>query len=45
VNAKSMWRRHVFEKHKIAMANRRNDMERPRGRNSNSMCPIYFSRF
>ncbi|KAJ6604753.1 hypothetical protein DFH09DRAFT_321034 [Mycena vulgaris] len=35
VNAKSMWRRHVFEKHKIAMANRRNDMERPRGRNSN----------
>ncbi|KAJ7103423.1 hypothetical protein B0H15DRAFT_874921 [Mycena belliarum] len=34
VNAKSMWRRHVFEKHKIAMANRRNDMERPRGRNS-----------
>ncbi|KAJ7492523.1 hypothetical protein FB451DRAFT_959693, partial [Mycena latifolia] len=39
VNAKSMWRRHVFEKHKIAMANRRNDMERPRGRNSNSACP------
>ncbi|KAJ7783897.1 hypothetical protein DFH07DRAFT_209138 [Mycena maculata] len=35
VNAKSMWRRHVFEKHKIAMANRRNDLERPRGRNSN----------
>ncbi|KAJ7110111.1 hypothetical protein C8R44DRAFT_272849 [Mycena epipterygia] len=35
VNAKSMWRRHVFEKHKIAMANRRNDMERPRGRNAN----------
>ncbi|KAJ7597140.1 hypothetical protein C8J56DRAFT_744239, partial [Mycena floridula] len=23
VNAKSMWRRHVFEKHKIAMSNRR----------------------
>ncbi|EEB88584.1 hypothetical protein MPER_13511, partial [Moniliophthora perniciosa FA553] len=23
VNAKSMWRRHVFEKHKIAMANMR----------------------
>ncbi|KAI5898144.1 uncharacterized protein SCHCODRAFT_01041862, partial [Schizophyllum commune H4-8] len=23
VNAKSMWRRHVYEKHKIAMANRR----------------------
>ncbi|KAJ7706075.1 hypothetical protein B0H17DRAFT_1035525 [Mycena rosella] len=35
VNAKSMWRRHVFEKHKIAMSNRRNDMERPRGRSSN----------
>ncbi|KAJ7169981.1 hypothetical protein C8R46DRAFT_220043 [Mycena filopes] len=35
VNAKSMWRRHVFEKHKIAMANRRSDIERPRGRNSN----------
>ncbi|KIP12470.1 hypothetical protein PHLGIDRAFT_39362, partial [Phlebiopsis gigantea 11061_1 CR5-6] len=25
VNAKSMWRRHVFEKHKIAMSNRRAD--------------------
>jgi hypothetical protein len=37
VNAKSMWRRHVFEKHKIAMSNRRNDMERPRGRVSNSV--------
>ncbi|KAJ6519927.1 hypothetical protein C8R45DRAFT_41255 [Mycena sanguinolenta] len=35
VNAKSMWRRHVFEKHKIAMSNRRNDQERPRGRTSN----------
>ncbi|KAJ7070931.1 hypothetical protein C8F01DRAFT_404385 [Mycena amicta] len=35
VNAKSMWRRHVFEKHKIAMSNRRNDLERPRGRGSN----------
>ncbi|KAK7064142.1 hypothetical protein R3P38DRAFT_2822681 [Favolaschia claudopus] len=34
VNAKSMWRRHVFEKHKIAMANRRTDVER-RGRASN----------
>ncbi|KAI0068375.1 hypothetical protein BV25DRAFT_1818784 [Artomyces pyxidatus] len=30
VNAKSMWRRHVFEKHKIAMANRRDNMERSR---------------
>ncbi|KAJ7038087.1 hypothetical protein C8F04DRAFT_367687 [Mycena alexandri] len=35
VNAKSMWRRHVFEKHKIAMSNRRTDIERPRGRNAN----------
>ncbi|KAJ7181766.1 hypothetical protein C8R43DRAFT_970387 [Mycena crocata] len=35
VNAKSMWRRHVFEKHKIAMQNRRIDTERPRGRHSN----------
>lgn len=36
VNAKSMWRRHVFEKHKIAMANRRDGADRPRGRSSNS---------
>ncbi|KAJ7225421.1 hypothetical protein GGX14DRAFT_349203 [Mycena pura] len=35
VNAKSMWRRHVFEKHKIAMSNRRNELERPRSRISN----------
>lgn len=35
VNAKSMWRRHVFEKHKIAMANRRDGADRPRGRSSN----------
>ncbi|KAF9472248.1 hypothetical protein BDN70DRAFT_844686 [Pholiota conissans] len=35
VNAKSMWRRHVFEKHKIAMANRRDgNLDRPRGRGS-----------
>ncbi|KAF8807502.1 hypothetical protein BYT27DRAFT_6572938 [Phlegmacium glaucopus] len=32
VNAKSMWRRHVFEKHKIAMSNRRDGNDRPRGR-------------
>ncbi|TFK57187.1 hypothetical protein OE88DRAFT_1709553 [Heliocybe sulcata] len=32
VNAKSMWRRHVYEKHKIAMANRRENAERGRGR-------------
>lgn len=37
VNAKSMWRRHVFEKHKIAMSNRRDGNERPRGRGSNSV--------
>ncbi|KAI0307752.1 hypothetical protein B0F90DRAFT_1676876, partial [Multifurca ochricompacta] len=30
VNAKSMWRRHVFEKHKIAMSNRRENVERSR---------------
>ncbi|KAI0034275.1 hypothetical protein K488DRAFT_45749 [Vararia minispora EC-137] len=30
VNAKSMWRRHVFEKHKIAMANRRDTIDRTR---------------
>ncbi|KAF8898635.1 hypothetical protein BD779DRAFT_1431694 [Infundibulicybe gibba] len=35
VNAKSMWRRHVFEKHKIAMSNRREGNDRPRGRGSN----------
>ncbi|KAJ3800472.1 hypothetical protein GGU11DRAFT_742450 [Lentinula aff. detonsa] len=34
VNAKSMWRRHVFEKHKIAMSNRRDGGDRPRGRGS-----------
>ncbi|RPD64892.1 hypothetical protein L227DRAFT_607512 [Lentinus tigrinus ALCF2SS1-6] len=32
VNAKSMWRRHVYEKHKIAMANRRDNNDRPGGR-------------
>ncbi|KAI0715280.1 hypothetical protein C8Q76DRAFT_674814, partial [Earliella scabrosa] len=32
VNAKSMWRRHVYEKHKIAMANRRENNDRPGGR-------------
>ena len=37
VNAKSMWRRHVYEKHKIAMANRREGADRSRvGRGSNS---------
>ena len=36
VNAKSMWRRHVFEKHKIAMSNRRENTER--SRKGNRMC-------
>jgi hypothetical protein len=36
VNAKSMWRRHVFEKHKIAMSNRRADAGDRKGRGSNS---------
>ncbi|OAX44717.1 hypothetical protein K503DRAFT_788432 [Rhizopogon vinicolor AM-OR11-026] len=31
VNAKSMWRRHVYEKHKIAMSNRREGHDRSRG--------------
>ncbi|KAG1801520.1 uncharacterized protein HD556DRAFT_1517688 [Suillus plorans] len=31
VNAKSMWRRHVYEKHKIAMSNRREGHDRTRG--------------
>lgn len=35
VNAKSMWRRHVFEKHKIAMSNRRADAAERKGRGSN----------
>lgn len=38
VNAKSMWRRHVYEKHKIAMSNRRDNQER-KGRGCfNSAC-------
>lgn len=47
VNAKSMWRRHVFEKHRIAMSNRRDgNMDRPRGRGSGSKSPrlLLFSR-
>ncbi|PIL31639.1 hypothetical protein GSI_06341 [Ganoderma sinense ZZ0214-1] len=36
VNAKSMWRRHVYEKHKIAMANRRETNDRPSGRGARS---------
>ncbi|KAI0800947.1 hypothetical protein C8Q74DRAFT_1364606 [Fomes fomentarius] len=36
VNAKSMWRRHVYEKHKIAMANRRENNDRPGGRSRGS---------
>ncbi|KZT75160.1 hypothetical protein DAEQUDRAFT_761110 [Daedalea quercina L-15889] len=34
-NAKSMWRRHVLEKHKIAMANRRDNPTGRGGRTSN----------
>ena len=30
INAKSMWRRHVFEKHKVPMSNRRDNSERAR---------------
>lgn len=41
VNAKSMWRRHVFEKHKIAMANRRDGNDRPRGRGTGSTRLMY----
>lgn len=36
VNAKSMWRRHVFEKHRIAMSNRRGDTGERKGRGSTS---------
>lgn len=46
VNAKSMWRRHVYEKHKIAMANRRDNAnaERSRRRGSASGFPCISSR-
>jgi hypothetical protein len=40
VNAKSMWRRHVFEKHKIAMSNRRENIER--SKKGNRMCHILY---
>ncbi|KAH9944114.1 uncharacterized protein BXZ73DRAFT_39621 [Epithele typhae] len=36
INAKSMWRRHVYEKHKIAMSNRRETGSGGRGRATNS---------
>jgi hypothetical protein len=36
VNAKSMWRRHVYEKHKIAMANRRENANPDRSRRRGS---------
>lgn len=47
VNAKSMWRRHVYEKHKIAMANRRdnNNTSERRGRGSNSKLCLEFRVF
>ncbi|CAA7266540.1 unnamed protein product [Cyclocybe aegerita] len=44
VNAKSMWRRHVFEKHKIAMSNRRDGgTDRPRGRGSGKENKLHIS--
>ncbi|PCH33835.1 hypothetical protein WOLCODRAFT_64064 [Wolfiporia cocos MD-104 SS10] len=44
VNAKSMWRRHVFEKHKIGMWNRRDPQDRKGGRNANSKtCLVVWS--
>lgn len=39
-NAKSMWRRHVLEKHKIAMSNRRDNPTGRGGRTSNSACTL-----
>lgn len=36
VNAKSMWRRHVYEKHKVPMANRRETGEKVGGRGGRS---------
>jgi hypothetical protein len=45
VNAKSMWRRHVFEKHKIGMANRRDGHDRPRGRGSSKFRPTFLYSF
>lgn len=38
VNAKSMWRRHVFEKHNIAMASRRDNAERKRRSSNSKLC-------
>jgi len=44
VNAKSMWRRHVYEKHKIAMSNRRDTNDRTRvGRRAHSKAPLHSS--
>jgi hypothetical protein len=42
VNAKSMWRRHVFEKHKVAMSNRRDSNDRTRGRAATSECKTFY---
>lgn len=44
VNAKSMWRRHVYEKHKIAMANRRDNANAERSRRRGS-ASVFFSFF
>jgi hypothetical protein len=42
VNAKSMWRRHVYDKHRVAMKNRRDNGEKGKGRGSKfqESCPV-----
>ncbi|GJE85755.1 hypothetical protein PsYK624_018340 [Phanerochaete sordida] len=42
VNAKSMWRRHVFEKHRIAMSNRRADAGERKGRGKENDTDVEF---
>jgi hypothetical protein len=42
VNAKSMWRRHVYEKHKIAMANRRDNANPDRSRRRGSTSELAY---
>jgi hypothetical protein len=39
VNAKSMWRRHVYDKHKVAMRNRRDNGEKLKGKGSECKLP------
>lgn len=45
VNAKSMWRRHVYEKHKIAMANRRDTANPDRSRRRAGNSALYVSTY